>query len=90
MRGGNGFRLMHNDCPYYANELQQPLSYVLQNELWFALMAKFLHRVMGGTNTLISLQQTKTIDQSCECILFKIAETLCQHLVVALDNTFNG
>lgn len=39
--GGNRHRLMHNECPYYANEWQQPLSYVPQNKLWFRLMAKF-------------------------------------------------
>lgn len=38
---GNGCRLMHNEFPHYANELQQPLSYVPQNKLWLALMAKF-------------------------------------------------
>lgn len=37
----NGHRVMHGECPYYANELQQPLSYVPQNELWLALMANF-------------------------------------------------
>lgn len=46
MHGGNGCRLMRDECPYYANELQQPLSYVPQNELRSVLMAKFLHRVM--------------------------------------------
>lgn len=39
--GVNGCRLMHDECLYYANELQQSLSYVALNELWLLLMAKF-------------------------------------------------
>lgn len=39
--GVNGRRLMHNEWPYYANEVQQPLSYVPQNSWWLMLMATF-------------------------------------------------
>lgn len=47
-RVGNGSRLMHDECLYYANKLQQPLSYVPRNELRLVLMAEFLHTVMGN------------------------------------------
>ncbi len=90
MRGGNGDRLMHDDCPYYANELQQPLSYVPQNELWLALMAKFCIGQCKKLNTLIPLQQSKAIDQAVRCILFILLRPYFSISSCPYDNTFNG
>ena len=64
VRGSSCHRLMHDECPYYANESQQPLSYAPQNQLELAVMANFCICLTAKSKTIVPLQQNVSTDQT--------------------------